>query len=165
VFVNEGLLDGVDNVAELANVLAHETAHLVNGDVTAQNNAKAEQTVVTGLGKMIAGNNAQAQTGLNVANLGTNYGFLNYSRQQEFAADQGGVTIAARAGFNPWGTIWYLTEVERISGDAGYESYVQHHPSTSERIQKIEQYFTANPATFAHWTNTMPPGIGLPEGS
>jgi predicted Zn-dependent protease len=164
VFVNEGLLDGVDNVAELANVLAHETAHLVNGDVTAQNNAKKEQNIAAGLGKMFAGNNAQAQTGLNVATMGTNYGFLNYSRQQEFAADQGGVTIAAKAGFNPWGTIWYLTEVERISGDAGYESYVQHHPSTSERIEKIEQYFKDNPATFARWTNTMPPGNGLPGG-
>ncbi len=162
VFVNEGLLRSVDNVAELAGVLGHETAHIVLGHVNAQaKQAKARQNIFAGVGK-IFGSSKGSQNTFDVVKAAGNYTFLNFTRQQEFEADQLGSTLAARAGYDPWGMIWFDREVQRLEGDAGYEAYVQHHPSMSDRIAHIEAYFKAHPATFGRWSSTPPPGNGLP---
>jgi predicted Zn-dependent protease len=99
---------------------------------------------------------------MDVAQLASSYTFLNFTRQQEYEADQRGATLAAEAGYDPWGTVWFAREVQRLEGDAGYESYVQHHPSMSDRIKHIEAYFKAHPATFRRWSSVQPPGTGLP---
>ncbi len=79
------------------------------------------------------------------------YGFLNFTRDQEYAADVFGADLAARAGFDPWGTVWFFQSVEHVDGDAGYEQYLQHHPSTSDRVTHIERHFASEPARFGHY--------------
>jgi predicted Zn-dependent protease len=167
VFVNEGLLRQADNVPELANVLAHETAHLVlghvNAQVKAQNRKAAILNVGKGLSKMFGSGSRTATRSLDAATLASNYGFLNFSRQQEFAADKLGIRLAAKAGYDPWGSVWFLQESSRLYGDAGYESYVQHHPTIHERIKQIESYFKADPRTYRRWSSRMPAATGLPS--
>jgi predicted Zn-dependent protease len=163
VFVNEGLLRSADNVPELANVLGHETAHVALGDVNARTQQKTTRESVFGfLHKHFVKSKGQENT-FDVATAAGNYSFLNFTRQQEYAADQFGATIAARAGFDPWGMIWYARAVERLDGDAGYEQYVEHHPSTKDRIARLESYFKAHPKTFKHWSSVPPAAIGLPS--
>jgi predicted Zn-dependent protease len=167
VYVNEGLLRQVDNVDELANVLAHESAHLVLGHIAEQmRTAKGKDLLERWLGGVapqvtVPGGGPAP---LNVMGLVDNYSFLNFTRQQEFAADEKGAQIAAKAGFNPWGTVWFFKEVYRLYGDAGYESYVQKHPTISERIQKIQDFLNGEPAEFGRFSSVMPPDIGLPIG-
>lgn len=165
VFVNEGLLRAVDDEDELANVLGHETAHLVLGHVVARNQQQQQRGVLYRIGGLFANSGlggSNAQTAYNVTVAAGNYTFLNFTRQQEYAADQLGVTLAARAGFNPWGSIWFFQETERLEGDAGYEPMVEQHPSTSDRIARIKAYIEGNPATFGSWSDAEPPGVGLP---
>jgi len=165
VFVNEGLLRSVDNVAELANVLGHETAHIVLGHLVAQEKqTKMRQTIFTKMGGLFghSQNSQSSQYTLDAAQLASNYTFLNYTRQQEYEADQRGALLAAEAGYDPWGSIWFARAVQRLEGDAGYEAYVQHHPSMSDRINHLQTYLKAHPATFARWSRTPPPGTGLP---
>ncbi len=165
VYVNEGLLRQVDDEDELANVLAHESAHLVLGHLAQQMRVEKGASIVQSLGKLFGQHAPAARPGrLNVMGLVTSYSFLNFTRQQEYAADHLGVQIAADAHFNPWGTVWFLQEVYRLYGDAGYESYVQHHPSVSDRIAKIEHYFRAKRSYYGRWPSRMPPGYGLTVG-
>jgi predicted Zn-dependent protease len=165
VFVNEGLLRAINNVDELANVLGHETAHLVLGHVQ----GKTQQANKTGL-LLAAGSLAvnKASKGsvntYNVAAAMSGYSFLNYTRQQEYSADELGAKLAAKAGYNPWGTVWFFEHVDRLVGDAGYESYVQQHPSTADRIDKIERYLHDNATDYSRWQNRQPPGTSLPTG-
>jgi predicted Zn-dependent protease len=149
-------------VPELAAVLGHETAHLLLGHVSAQQKqVKSRRDIFARVGRLFGGS-GPSQNAVDAAQLASNYTFLNFTRQQEFAADQLGSTLAARAGYDPWGTVWFASEVERLDGDAGYESYVQHHPSTKERISRVESYFKAHPATFGRWSSRPPAGTGLP---
>lgn len=164
VFVNEGLLRGVDDVDELANVLGHETAHLVLGHLSARQTIKKRADVITRIGKLFA-KTQRAQNTFDAATQTANYSFLNFSRQQEYAADEKGVSIAAAAGYNPWGTVWFLRELERIGGDAGFEQYVQQHPSLADRIERIERYLRDHHQTFGRWSPTMPAGNGLPSSN
>ena len=163
VFVNEGLLRNADNVDELACVLGHETAHLVLGHVSARNKVKERRDVLFKLGRMFSKNgSAGAQNTFNIAGQAGNYTFLGFDRQQEYEADRVGTTLAAKAGYNPWGAIWYFRETERLGSDAGFEQYVQQHPSTSDRISALERYFKKNPRRFAHWPSRMTNRGGLP---
>jgi predicted Zn-dependent protease len=163
VFVNSGLLSNVDNVDELANVLGHETAHLTLGHLDSQQTQAARKSFLYKVGHMFSNGSQAAQIGYSAGTALGNYGFLNYTRQQEYAADQLGVTYAARAGFNPWGSVWFFDELERTVGDAGYEQYVERHPSVTDRIQKLEAYIKEHPQSFGRWKNHRPSTTGLPQ--
>jgi predicted Zn-dependent protease len=164
VFVNEGLLRSAENVEELANVLGHETAHLTLGHLTARESVSKTTGAAVKLGQVLSpyASSKVAQTSLDVASLSTRYTFLNFSRQQEYAADQAGADIAAKAGYNPWGTVWFFREAQRLEGDAGFEQYVQQHPSIKDRVERIAQYFKDNPDKFGRWSDAMPSTSGLP---
>jgi predicted Zn-dependent protease len=104
----------------------------------------------------------RAQNGYDVATGAAHYGFLNFTRDQEYAADVFGADIAAKAGFDPWGTVWFFQTLVHVNGDSGYEQYLQHHPSTSDRIAHIEKHFASDPATFGHYSKVATTMSGLP---
>ena len=70
--------------------------------------------------------------------------------------------LAAKAGYNPWGMVWFFDKLEKLYGDAGFEQYVQDHPSSKDRIARIESYFKSDPAQFARWSPQTSPAPGLP---
>jgi predicted Zn-dependent protease len=163
VFVDEGLLRALNGVDELANVLGHETAHLVLGHVQGKIRQEERKNVILGVGSLIVNKNSKgAVKTLGTAAIMGNYTFLNFTRQQEYAADELGAKLAAKAGYNPWGTVWFFKELERLVGDAGYEQYVQQHPSTSDRIDKVEQYLRDNATDYQRWKNNPPATTSLP---
>ena len=163
VFVNEGLLRNVDNVDELANVLGHETAHLALGHVTSREQQQQHKNMFFSLSHSIAKTfSPNSDKAVSQAETAGNYTFLGFSREQEYQADQYGATYAARAGFNPWGSIWFFNETEAMYGDAGFEQYVQQHPSTKDRISRLESYFKAHPREFGHWPAQLTSRGGLP---
>jgi predicted Zn-dependent protease len=165
VFVDEGLLRTLNNVDELANVLGHETAHLVLGHVQARTAQEQRKNILFGVGKVAVDKASHGvQNTFNAATKMGNYTFLNFTRTQEYAADELGAKLAAKAGYNPWGTVWFFKQLERVVGDSGYEQYVQEHPSTADRIGKVEQYLHDNAAAYQRWTNREPPTTSLPTG-
>lgn len=163
VFVNEGLLRNVDNVDELANVLGHETAHLALGHVTSRAQQQQKKNMFFSLSHSLAKTFApNSDKAVGEAETAGNYTFLGFTREQEYQADQYGATYAARAGFNPWGSIWFFNETEAMYGDAGFEQYVQQHPSTKDRVARLESYFKAHPNLFGHWPTQLTSRGGLP---
>jgi beta-barrel assembly-enhancing protease len=161
VFVNEGLLRTINNADELAGVLGHETAHLVLGHVQAKVQQQKRKSFLTNIGKALTGKGSTgSQNTFDAATKIGNYSFLNFTRQQEYAADELGAKLAAKAGYNPWGTVWFFNELGRLVGDAGYEQYVQEHPSTSDRTDRITRYLREGPG-FTRWKNRPPATTGL----
>jgi len=154
VYVNEGLLRAVENDDELASVLGHETGHLVLGHVM----NRVHQAQVYNIGLGILGLFIHSQGQANLASIIANYSFLNFSRQQEYQADHEGTILAARAGYNPWGMIWFFQKLKKLSGNAGFEQYVEDHPSTNDRIARIQSFMTSDAATFGKWRDVMPSG-------
>ncbi|HZV78762.1 MAG TPA: M48 family metalloprotease, partial [Candidatus Binatus sp.] len=164
VYVNEGLLGQAENVEELANVLGHETGHLVLGHVMNRLKQAQNLSILFAIGSLFVRSQGAANL-YNVAELGANYGFLNFSRQQEYQADHQGVIIANAARYNPWGLVWFFQKLEKISGNSGFEQYVQDHPSTNDRISRIEAFMESQPAQFAHWSEQKVARSGLPQGN
>ena len=161
IYVTDTLLRDVENEEELANVLGHETTHLVLGHVMDRiHKAQTANIIGTILSVFI-----RNQTTATVVNLLGNYAFLNFSRAQEYQADHGGVILANKANYNPWGMIWFFQKLQKLYGNAGFEQYVQDHPSTDDRITRIEQFFKSDPAQFGRWSNAKTVTSGLSQSS
>jgi predicted Zn-dependent protease len=160
VYVTDGLLRTADNADELAGVLGHETAHLVLGHVVGRMQTQKRMNAVSQFMQQLVHNKGTQNTA-QAATIVGNYGFLNFTRTQEYAADQEGARLAAKAGYDPWGTVWFFKEVEQLYGDAGFEQYVQQHPSTNDRITRVETYIKGNPQIFGHPSPTLTVTSGL----
>lgn len=157
VYVTEPLLKDAANEEELANVLGHETGHLVLGHVMDRLRKAQTANIVSSILSVFIRN----QTTATVLNLLGNYAFLNFSRSQEYQADHEGVILANKANYNPWGMVWFFQELQKLYGNAGFEQYVQDHPSTNDRVTRIEQFFNSDPSQFGKWHNTMTSTSGL----
>ncbi|MBV8595542.1 MAG: M48 family metalloprotease [Candidatus Eremiobacteraeota bacterium] len=161
IYVNVGLLRSADNADELAAVLGHEMGHLVLGHVVARTQTQAHMNAFSQFMQKFV-HSKGAENTYTAATIVGQYGFLNFTRSQEYAADQKGVDLAARAGYNPWGSVWFFQEIEKLYGDAGFEQYVQEHPSTTNRIERIESYIKSQPKKFGHFSPTLRDTSGLP---
>jgi len=164
VYVTEGLLRTVDNQDELAAVLGHETAHLVLGHVVKRLNTQKGISAVSQFIQRFVHSKGSQNTATAAGIVG-NYGFLNLSRDQEYAADQEGAVLAAKAGYNPYGTLWFFQDVAQLYGDAGFEQFVQQHPSTKDRTARVERYIKSNPKKFGHPSPTLRVTSGLPQST
>ena len=161
IYVTEALLKDAENQDELASVLGHETGHLVLGHVMDRIRKAQTAQIVGGLLGIFIHN---AGT-YNLINFIGSYAFLNFSRAQEYQADHEGVILAGKANYNPWGMVWFFQKLEKLYGDAGFEQYVQDHPSTSDRIKRIEAFFSSDPSQFGKWSNKMTSTSGLSQSS
>ena len=149
LFITTGLMRRSGDANQVIGVIAHEIGHIAGGHL-ARTQAALEQagktaliTQIIGLAAgILAGSPdaaiAAASGGQNVAERS----FLNYSRGQEQAADQAGVTFLDRAGMSSKGMLDFL---EILSGQEllhvnRQDAYVQTHPLTESRIAFVRQH-------------------------
>lgn len=161
VYVNEALLKNAENEEELASVLGHETGHIVLGHVMDRVHKAQTANIVGSILSLFIHNRVT----FDLVNFLGSYAFLNFSRSQEYQADHEGVILAGRAGYNPWGMVWFFQKLEKLYGNAGFEQYVQDHPATSDRINRIEAFFRSDPSQFGKWQNKMASTSGLPTSN
>jgi predicted Zn-dependent protease len=142
VFFFSGLIRIMDNVDELACVLAHELGH-VNARHLA---SRVERSKKIGLATMagilagiLIGGEAAGPLIIGSTAAGTQ-AELGYSRDDERQADQLGFKYAHASGFNPEGMITTLKKMqrERWYGEGGTPPYLLTHPGAPERMANIE---------------------------
>jgi len=127
VYVNTGLLNAVDNEAQLAGVLGHEIGHICNDDLI--NHIKASE-FTQGLAS-IAGVDRNL-----LVNLGVRYALeLPHSRQDEFNADAKGLQYLERASYDPRAMIAFLT---KLLNQPSPPTFLSDHPATSDRIAVLQ---------------------------
>jgi predicted Zn-dependent protease len=137
IMVYSGLIESLDlNDAELATVLAHEVAHALREHTRERvSRAYAQQLVLSGAAA-VAG---VSETTANVANMVAEVTFqLPFGRDQESEADEIGLELMARAGYDPRAavTLWNkMGAAER----AGTPKFLSTHPSPKDRIEDIEK--------------------------
>jgi predicted Zn-dependent protease len=139
LYVTRGLIALANDESELASVLAHEMGHVIarHAEIREEQarNAELVNRVVTDVvTDPEMGALALAKSKLALA---------SFSRAQEFEADGIGVGIAARAGYDPYGAVRFLTSMEHNYELRGQQStainpaapdFLSSHPATPERI-------------------------------
>jgi len=122
---------------ELAAVLGHEMAHALREHSREQ----ISQQMATEVGLSVL----SAVTGVSAAgDLGaalTNVMFtLPNSRTHESEADQIGVELAARAGYDPRAAVTLWQKMASLSGGSGQPEFLSTHPSPTTRIAELQRH-------------------------
>ncbi len=141
LYVTRGLLGLANDSSELASVLAHEMAH-----VTARHAALREETArKTDLISSVTDMLSDPQVGA-LALARSKLEAASFSRAQEFEADGIGVGIAARSGYDPFGSARLLASMGRNAdlraasrgSDGRSLDFLSSHPATPERVKNAQ---------------------------
>ena len=146
LFVNTGLLMRTEHAGQLAGVIAHEVGHIAGGHLTrvsgAQRRAVGEVILSTVLGAAAAVAGAPALGTAIIAGGQTvaQSDFLAFSRSQEQAADQAGVSYLRRIGVSSAGLaeFFHILDEQSLLSAARQNPYLRSHPLTRDRIRFVE---------------------------
>lgn len=142
ILLTRGMYTRFRNEAELAGVLAHEIAHVLEKHQLRQiqkslgNEWKMElvNAVAEEKGHRDARNVAKAFTA------GTEIFARGLDKQDEFDADRLGVVIAARGGYNPYGLLGALHTLGEISAsDSAVALMFRTHPAPATRLDLLSE--------------------------
>jgi predicted Zn-dependent protease len=141
VYVTRGLLALANSEDELAGVMGHEIGHVVARHSVRQIEASTPFSILFGVPSAIVGIVSPALGGIvgGVGKVASGLVLAPYSRSQEREADQIGIQLAARAGWDPAGLPALLNTLEReealAGGDPSRISFFANHPATPERVR------------------------------
>ena len=133
--------------AEIAAIMGHEMIHALEEHSKNKIGAQALTDLALNIGLSAAGDSV-GQLGTAAAQLGSQVGVgLPYSRNLESRADQGGLMLMARAGYNPQAAITLWEKMNKLEG-AGGSSFLSTHPSNSQRIEAMRKNLPAAQAIY-----------------
>jgi predicted Zn-dependent protease len=128
------MLGGLSTEAQLAAILAHETAHIVARD------SSAAMSREIGIGILLSAvtSDKTPQSVSTVANLTRQILGLQYSRDDEREADLAGLDYMVAAGYSPYGMIEGMQMLESQQRSRPID-FFSTHPSPENRIAYLEQ--------------------------
>jgi predicted Zn-dependent protease len=143
LYITRGLISLANDTAELASVLSHEMAHVIAQHATIREDRARQVALVTKVFDNL-GNDPETSA---LALAKSKIALASFSRAQEFEADGIGVGIAARAGYDPYGAVRFLTSmgrnseikpVSRVQLDPRAPDFLSSHPATPERVRNAQ---------------------------
>ena len=151
VYITRQLMGIMNDEAELAFVVGHETGHIAANHAQARKSAAQNNSILGVLGAVlgaVVGNNAFggliSQSAQQFSKLRT----LSFSRNQEYQADVLGIRYIAQAGYDPNAGATMLAQLARstaletrIQGDANRSTpeWASSHPLSQNRVTQASQ--------------------------
>jgi predicted Zn-dependent protease len=144
VFITRGMLEAMDNEAQLAGVLAHEIGHVTARHV----NERVSQQTGIGLGGAVIGavigdGGISSQVAQAASQIGGDLLLRSFSRDQEHEADQLGLRYMTRAGYSAEGMLQVMQILESQGG--GGPEWLSTHPNPGSRMEDIRKRMAEYP--------------------
>ena len=139
LYVTRGLVALANDESEVASVLAHEMGHVIARHAAIREEQAKQAALV---GRVVSDVISDPEVGA-LALAKSKLALASFSRAQEFEADAIGIGIAARAGYDPYGAVRFLTSMEHNSALKPQQSgainpraldFLSSHPATPERV-------------------------------
>lgn len=125
------------DVDRLAGVLGHETTHVTHHHWAKQ--YEKDMKLRFGVGVLLGATEASKFWRM-VANVGTFAMEQKYSRKDEYDADDGGIDLMYKAGYDPDGMVELLEGLAKVGGETPkLLQWTSTHPPTKERIERAEK--------------------------
>ena len=134
LYVFRGLLDAVDNEAELASVVGHEIAHITERHATKQMSMAQIYQIAAAIGGAATG---AGQLGQMAAGLGGAMLFTKFSREDEAEADLYGTEYMIKSGYQPEAMVTMFQKLLKLHKEKPnlLEKLFASHPATEDRIK------------------------------
>jgi predicted Zn-dependent protease len=136
VHVDMGLLNTVSSDDELAAVMAHEMGHVERRHaVTLEEKASV-------LGVLIGVLSILSPIGYALGGYGGDLAMNKFSRQDELQADQYGLLLMSRAGYDPQAMVDFMDELRQMeeAPETPTDKWMENHPVPSDRISHLMGY-------------------------
>ncbi len=169
IFITRGMVQKTKNEEELAAVLAHEVAHVSHKDGL----SSIQKSRWVEAASILGSEAARQMGGANLTQLVSLFeGSVNdvvktllvkgYSRQQEEAADQSGLTFLHRLGYDPYSLTDILEKLAQQQTSGGGQGIFATHPGMNQRLAQSRSTLSGN-----QWPRTNEPraGSAFPGGS
>ncbi|MGI8930762.1 MAG: M48 family metalloprotease [Sphingomicrobium sp.] len=151
VYITRQLMGIMNNEAELAFVVGHETGHIAANHAQARKSAAQNNSILGVLGAVlgaVVGNNAFGGLISQGAQQFSKLRTLSFSRNQEYQADVLGIRYIAQAGYDPNASATMLAQLvrttaleSRIQGDSNRSTpeWASSHPLSQNRVAQATQ--------------------------
>jgi predicted Zn-dependent protease len=145
LYITRGLIALANDTSELASVLSHEMSHVIARHAAIREDQARQVALVS---RVVQDVLSDPETGA-LALAKSKIALASFSRAQEFEADGIGVGIAARAGYDPYGAVRFLTSMGRNAElksnpgqthhiDPRAPDFLSSHPATPERVKNAQ---------------------------
>ena len=139
--VYTGLLDVAINQHQVAAVIGHEVGHVI----AHHGNERVSTNTLIGVGQEVvnaaleANQVANSQLIMSGLGLGFQYGVaMPFGRKHESEADEIGLELMAKAGFNPQESVELWKNMAKASGGNTQPEFFSTHPSPATRITDLQ---------------------------
>jgi predicted Zn-dependent protease len=149
IFINSGLLAAMETEDELAGILGHEIAHVVNRHIS-QRIERSKNINFATMAGMVAGIFLGATTGdpsaMQALTIGSaaagQTASLAYSREDEAQSDQSGLEYIRKAGYDPEGLLSVLKKIrgKQWFGSQQVPTYMMTHPALEQRLVWVDAW-------------------------
>lgn len=141
VFITSGLLQHLQSEAELAGVLGHEIAHVLQ-----KHHLKAvQQGARLDLAQTLVSSQLDAERQAQLQRISGSFRELyarGLDRDDEYEADRMGVILAARAGYDPYGLPAVLQALHALNAqDSSLALLFKTHPAPAQRLARLETFY------------------------
>jgi len=141
VLITQGMLQMLGNEAELACVIGHEIGHITRKHHLAL--LQKEILIQTGtqaLANNVRGSDVKADARRFLLGEGATIFNRSLDRDSEREADQDGVLLAARAGYDPDACLMFMQRMAAMKADTGsLATLYKTHPKPTDRSIDIER--------------------------
>lgn len=136
VMITKGLYRKLENEAQLAGVLGHEIGHVVKKHQLKV--LQKQQLLSMGAGLLGGKLGKDNQTIQKVIGSGAEICARSLDKDAEFEADRMGMTLATRAGYEPYGLPEVLQTISQVSKNDGSVALLfKTHPAPDDRLTRL----------------------------
>jgi beta-barrel assembly-enhancing protease len=145
VSITRGLMDRLENEAQLAGVLAHEIGHVV-AEHSAQQMAKGQlgQVLATAVGVGASGEDGAGRYAGVAAAMAAQMVNLKYGRDDEAQSDMIGLKYMAQGGYDPAEMLGVMRILDEASKGGKQPEFLSSHPHPQTRIDTIKKFLDDN---------------------
>lgn len=136
IFVTRGLILMLDSESELAAVLGHELGHLNRRHHARYLEKVLGLSLLLQITQALIGKDEGSRIVMMVANAGAYLLALKFSRDQEREADDFGIELVSKAGYDPYGFIGVFEKFKKL-GKNRLPRWLSTHPLPEERIKRV----------------------------
>jgi len=131
IYIHTGMLAVMENEAQLATILGHESTHALNRHSLRQIHDAREKTALSAVVGVMTGNVL-----LPLGQLGALASISGYSRDLEAEADREGFSLLVRAGYDPHEAVKIFAILQKEATAEGREEsfFFASHPKLQDRI-------------------------------
>lgn len=162
VLISRGLFDRMRNESELAGVLSHEIAHVVQRHHLAALQKSLRNSAMSDFQQYVGGPGGLAgQFATALINAGKDMYMRGLDKEDEFEADRMGVVIAARAGYSPFGLVGVLQTLSAEAEAKGFKLLYKTHPLPVDRIERLDSAMGTRLDSLAGLVDDLPSFVTL----